>query len=94
MSIERLGSLDPLSAYNRNQKINRVQQNADVDSVSVSNEARVKAELLQLNNEVQGASDIRMDKVEEARKKLLDPNYINDVVVGKVADRIMEAFGL
>lgn len=94
MSIERLGSLDPLAAYNRNQKVNRTQATNGSDSVSLSAEARVQADRLQLETEVRGAADIRMDKVEEARKKLADPDYINDVLIGKVADRIMDAFGI
>jgi len=94
MSIERLGSLDPMAAYNRNQKVNRIQSSEDADSVMVSQEARVKAEMLQLDSEVRKVSDVRMDKVEEIKLKLQDPNYINDAMISKVADRIMDAFGL
>jgi hypothetical protein len=32
--------------------------------------------------------------VEEVRQKLQDPNYINEKVLGAVADGIMESFGL
>jgi len=89
MSIERLGSADPLAAYNKNQKVNRAQSGAGVDSVSVSNEARAKSELFKLDAAVRSASDVRMDKVEEAKRKLQDPNYINDVVLNSVADRLL-----
>lgn len=94
MSIERLGSVDPLSAYSKNQKTSRVQSNAGQDSVSVSLEARQKAELLKLDSQVRASSDIRMDKVEEAKRKLEDPNYINSTVMDSVASKIMNAFGL
>ena len=43
---------------------------------------------------VRAAPDLRMDKVEEAKRKLQDPDYINDTVVNSVADKIMGAFGL
>lgn len=94
MSIERLGSVDPLSAYNRSQKTTRVQSSDQADSIAVSSEARKKAELFRLNEHVRNADDVRMDRVEEVRRKLQDPDYINDQVIGSVADKIMESFGL
>lgn len=94
MSIERLGSLDPLSAYKNSQKVNRVQSAAGSDSVSVSEEARAKAELYKLDAAVRSSPDIRMDKVEAAKAKLQDPNYINNAVINSVADKLMGVFGL
>lgn len=94
MSIERLGSIDPLAAYGRNQKANRAQADDNSDSIVVSEEARIKAELFRLNEVVQSAEDVRMDRVEEVKRKLQDPNYINDKVLSSVADKILESFGL
>lgn len=94
MSIERLGSTDPLAAYNKNQKVNRAQSGAGLDSVSVSQEARAKGELFKLDSAVRSSADVRMDKVEAAKLKLQDPNYINNVVLNSVADKLMDVFGL
>jgi negative regulator of flagellin synthesis FlgM len=94
MSIERLGSIDPLSAYNRSQKTSRVQSSDKGDSINVSSEARIKGELFRLNEHVRNAPDIRLDRIEEVRQKMLDPNYINDTVLSTVADKVMESFGL
>ena len=94
MSIERLGSLDPLAAYKNSQKVNRVQSSAGQDSVSVSEEARAKAELFKLDAAVRSSSDVRMDRVEAVKAKLQDPNYINDTVINSVADKLMGVFGL
>jgi len=94
MSIERLGSTDPLAAYNKNQKVNRAQSGADLDSVSVSEEARAKGELFKLNAAVRSSDDVRMDKVEAAKLKLQDPNYLNQTVINSVADKLMGVFGL
>jgi len=94
MSIERLGSLDPLSAYNKSQKSNRIQSRDGADSIAVSEEARQKSEIFRLNQHVRNADDIRMDKVEEVKQKLQNPDYINDTVVSSVADKIMGVFGL
>lgn len=94
MSIERLGSLDPLAAYNKNQKVSRTQSGAGLDSVNVSEEARAKGELFKLDAAVRSSSDVRMDKVEAAKLKLQDPNYINDTVMNSVANKLMDVFGL
>ena len=94
MSIERLGPIDPLSAYSKNQKTQRADQTAKGDSVLVSEEARAKAELLKISEAVRGGDEVRMDRVEEAKKKLEDPSYINDSVLSKTADNILDLFGL
>ncbi|NCN05347.1 MAG: flagellar biosynthesis anti-sigma factor FlgM [Spirochaetales bacterium] len=94
MSIERLGPIDPVSAYNKSSKSGRVEKPAQGDSILVSDEARVKAELLKVSQEVKNSSDVRLDRVDELKKKLEDPTYIDEVVLSKTADSIMEAFGL
>lgn len=94
MSIERLGPLDPISTYNKNQKANKVESKPARDSISVSNEAKTKAEMLKLNEEVQSSSDVREERIAEVREKLKDPSYINDAVLNNVADKLMDLFGL
>jgi negative regulator of flagellin synthesis FlgM len=44
--------------------------------------------------EVRSAPDIRMDRVAEIKAKLEDPNYIDDTVMGAVADSLMNLFGV
>lgn len=94
MSIERLGSTDPLAAYNKNQRVNRSHAGMGADSVSVSDEARAKGELYKLDAAVRSADEVRSDKVEAAKLKLQDPNYINDALLNSVADKLMGVFGL
>jgi negative regulator of flagellin synthesis FlgM len=40
------------------------------------------------------APDIRIDKVEEARRKLQDPTYPTQEVIESVADGILKTFGI
>ncbi len=94
MSIERLGPIDPVSTYNKNQKANKVESKTPRDSISVSNEAKSKAEFLKISDEVQQASDVREEKIAEVREKLKDPSYINDRILADVADRILDVFDL
>ena len=65
-----------------------------VTDLTELNEARIKAELFQISEKVRHAPDVRMDRVEEIKKKLEDPNYIDEVVVEHVAEQIMDMFGV
>lgn len=94
MSIERLGPIDPLSAYSKNQKTQRTDTGAKGDSVNVSEEARSKNELLKISEAVKNADEVRMDRVEEVKRKLQDPNYIDEQVLSKTADQILDLFGI
>jgi negative regulator of flagellin synthesis FlgM len=94
MSIERLGPLDPISTYNKNQKANKVEPKPARDSISVSSEAKVKAEMLKLADEVKNSADVREDRIAEIKEKMNNPSYIDNDVLDDVAEKLMEAFGL
>ena len=94
MTIERLGPVDPVQRYSQADKTKAPESKHENDSVAFSNEARIKAELLHLSEQVKHAPDVRMDRVEEVRRKLEDPNYIDDRVVEHVAEQIMDMFNL
>lgn len=92
MTIEGIGPVDPLQRYQKAQNNSRTQRSSGKDSISFSDEAKVKADLLFVSEQVQSSSDIRQDRIEEVKRKLEDPNYIDDVVLGTVADRLMDIF--
>jgi negative regulator of flagellin synthesis FlgM len=94
MTIDRLGPLDPVSKYNKTAKTSRPAYVPGKDSIDVSEEAKARAELLQATELVRASADIREDRVAEAKKRLEDPNYVNDRVKGLIADRILDVFGL
>jgi len=93
MTIERLGPVDPVQRMTQTGKTQRPAK-PENDSVSFSDEARVKAEMLRMAELVRQAPDVRADRVEEVKKKLENPNYINDVVIEHVAEQIMDMFSL
>ncbi len=94
MTIDRLGPVDPVSKYNKTNKTSKVVRKSDSDSINVSDEAKRSAELLKAADTAKSSPDIRMDRVEEVKAKLQDPNYINDKVINSVADSIMDMFGI
>jgi negative regulator of flagellin synthesis FlgM len=90
MTIEPLGPIDPIHKLNQAGKAERQQKSEGKDSVSFSDEARLKAEVYRVNEEVKASDDVRADRVAEVKAKLEDPNYIDDKVLDTVADRIMD----
>lgn len=94
MTIDRLGSVDPVSKYNKTNKTSKVVKKTEADSVDVSDEAKRSAELLKAADTAKSSPDVRMDRVEEVKAKLQDPDYINKKVLGEVADSIMDMFGI
>ena len=93
MTIDRLGPIDPLSKLNKTGNAGKALKPESKDTISVSDEAKNLGEIYRATEIVKTAPDIRMDRVEEVRQKLQDPNYL-DSKIGEVADRIMDAFGL
>jgi negative regulator of flagellin synthesis FlgM len=93
MTIDRLGYVDPVANYNRAARISRPARPLGKDSIDLSEEAQAKAELLRAMDSVRKAPDIREDRIAEVKKRLEDPDYINDKVKGVVADRIVDMFG-
>lgn len=92
MTIDKLGSVNPLQNYNKAEKPASTGSKAEKDSISVSSEARAMGELYQTAEAVRQSPDIRMDRVEEVRRKMNDPDYINEAVINTVADRIIDMF--
>ena len=90
MTIEPLGPIDPIHKLNQAGKTAPAQKAEEKDSVSFSDEARLKAEVYRISEEVKAADDVRADRVAEVKEKLQDPNYIDDKVLDTVADRIMD----
>ena len=94
MTIERLGPVDPIQQYNKSDKVKKPQKSQSADSINVSDEAKLRSEMMQAVEQVRNMPDIRQDRVEEVKAKLQDPSYIDERVVANVADEIMSVFGL
>lgn len=94
MTIERMGPIDPIQKFNKPEKVNKPQAQRAGDSITVSDEAKVRAELLQAVDQVKSMPDIRQDRVDAVKARLEDPSYIDDRVISLVADEIMSAFDI
>ncbi len=94
MTVERIGPLDPPSNLKKSEKPSRLKAKSDVDSINVSPEARSKAEVFKATQAAKSAPDVRIDRVEEMKRKLQDPSYPSQEIIEKVADEILKSFGI
>ncbi|MDR1862426.1 MAG: flagellar biosynthesis anti-sigma factor FlgM [Treponema sp.] len=94
MTINGINPIEPISPNKKPGQSSRVNQTAEVDSISLSSEALKKGELYQALELVTAASDIREDRIAELKQKINDPSYINEAIIRATADKIMDAFGL
>ncbi len=94
MTIERLGPVDPALRYKKTNKTSKPLKKSETDSISVSQEAKSMSEMYKVTEAVKLSSDVRLDRIEEVKRKLEDPSYISEKVVEAVADDIVALFGL
>ncbi len=94
MTIDKLGPIDPVSKFNKTEKVEKPSKNDKTDSISFSEEAKSKGEVYKVSEEVKLSPEIRQDRIDEVKKKLEDPNYIDDKVVEIVAERVIDLFQL
>tara|TARA_B100001121_G_scaffold176053_1_gene153606 strand:- start:56 stop:343 length:288 start_codon:yes stop_codon:yes gene_type:complete len=92
MTIEGIGPVDPIQRFNKTEKVNKPNASQTGDSISVSNEAKLRSEIMQAVEDVRNLPDIRQDRVEEVKARLQDPSYIDDRVVDAVANEILSVF--
>ena len=91
--VERIGHLNPIQPGNKPGKSDQLRGGDRTDSISLSLEAREKAELYQVVELIKSAPELDDAQIAALREKINDPAYINGTI-GATADRIMDAFGL
>ena len=91
MTIDRIGSIDPIQPGKRPGRNSQVSESPKSDSINISSEAQAKAELLRIQEIVAASPDIRMERVAELKEKINDPSYIDDKLLNATADRLIDA---
>ncbi|MGL4524858.1 MAG: flagellar biosynthesis anti-sigma factor FlgM [Spirochaetia bacterium] len=93
MNVHRINPLDPLTKVSSVEKTKRPESVERPESIKVSGQAREAAVLKMAVDIAKAAPEIRMDKVEIAKRNIDNPAYIQQALEG-TAENIMKAFGL
>ncbi|MDR1863084.1 MAG: flagellar biosynthesis anti-sigma factor FlgM [Treponema sp.] len=91
MTIDKIGSIDPIQPGKKPGQTSRIRETPKSDSISISPEAVEKAELYRAMEWAIAAPDVRAERVAELRAKIDDPSYLNDQIIDATADRLMDA---
>jgi len=91
MTIDRIGSVDPIQPGKKPGQTGQVKGNPNADIVSISSEALAKSELHRIQELVAAAPEQRAEKIAELKAKINDPSYINDKVVNATAENLIDA---
>ena len=91
MTIDRIGSIDPIQPGKKPGGTNKVNETPKTDSISISSAAQEKAELLRIQELAAAAPEVRAERVAELREKINDPSYLNDKVINGTADKLIDA---
>ncbi len=94
MTIDRIGSIDPIQNGKKTDRVENTRQKSVSDAVSVSSEAAEKEDLYHAIELVSQVNDLRMDKIAELKQKINDPSYINEKVLTETANKIIDSLGL
>jgi len=95
MSIDKIGRVNNYNNVNKVKPKNNIEKAEGSDSVSISREALSMAETSRIMDIVKSAPDVRADKVQEAKAKLNDPNYLSDgKIIESVGDKLYKLFNI
>jgi negative regulator of flagellin synthesis FlgM len=93
-----INGISNVTQVNNVQNLRKTESSAkvsrDVDSISVSAEAKEMAEAYYLEQVAKETPDVRADKIAELKEKIKDPNYLNNAVINSAADKFLSAIGL
>ena len=91
MTIDRVGSIDPIQPGKKPGRTDNVNRTPVKDTINISSEAVEKAEIYRVKELAAAAGEIRAEKVEELRAKINDPAYINKEMINATADKLIDA---
>jgi negative regulator of flagellin synthesis FlgM len=94
MTINSINSIGSVNQVNQSGKTGEVQKLEKTDSISISAEAKQRADFLYAKGIVDAAPDLREDLVADLKVKINDPSYLNEKMLMAAADNIMAEFGL
>jgi len=90
MTIDRIGSIDPIQPGKKPGQAGQARVSQGADSISISSEAQEKAELYRVQKLAAAAADVRAERVAELKQKINDPAYINDAILNATANKLID----
>ena len=94
MMVGRIGPMDPIQPGSKPGKSDQLRGGDRSDSISLSPEAKERAELYQVVELIKSTPELDDAQIAAFREKINDPAYLNERTISATADRILDAFGV
>jgi negative regulator of flagellin synthesis FlgM len=91
MTVDRIGPLEPITPGKKPGRNESVGGSDRTDTISLSSEAKAKAEVYQVLELIKSAPELDDARIAELRQKIDDPSYLNDRI-SATADKILSAW--
>jgi len=91
MTVDRIGSIDPIQPGKRPGRNNQVNPGSGADSINISSKAQEKAEIFRTRELAAASPEVRADRVAELKEKINDPSYINEKVITATAEKLIDS---
>ena len=91
MTIDRIGSIDPIQPGKKTGGANQFKSTPIIDSINISSEAVIKSELFRVRELVAAAPESNTKKIEELKAKINDPSYLSPEVIAATADKLIDS---
>jgi negative regulator of flagellin synthesis FlgM len=92
MTINRIGHLEPISPGKKPGRSEQVGGSDRKDTISLTPEAKEKAELYQVIELIKSAPELDDARIAELRQKIDDPAYMNEKVINATAEKIISSW--
>ena len=88
MIIDKLKGIEPIETISKKSSVQRTGRVDAEDTISISAESQRLSEAYLAKKIAMQAPDVRMDKVEDVRRKLEDPSYLKHAIE-EIANRFL-----
>jgi len=92
MTVNRIGHLEPIPPGKRPGRNEHLGGSDSTDTISLSTEAKVKAERYQVLELIKSAPELDEARIAELRQKIDDPAYLNERVINATAENILNSW--
>jgi negative regulator of flagellin synthesis FlgM len=95
MEIDKIGAINNIQKTEQVKKGKKIKSAQDnMDSVNLSNQAKLLAERSKYIDVVRETPDVRKARIAELKEKINSEAYLSEVIGDKLADKIAKSLGI
>ena len=94
MTIERINGISEIIKPHKVKHSGKVPKDGAVDKINLSTEAKRLSEIERFAEIVKSSPDLRSEKVQKAKERMVLGNYLTEEVADKIAEQIVQSLGI